>query len=278
VTSPIAGLSGLARTDQLDGYLDITNVANAAIALHSQGWHLVPTAPVGKAAYVCNGHFDTDVAGGNQTAVVQELLTAGWDVFLYLMPRDPLAHPTIFNYSSWECRAFAPFFDMPIRALNLATSLGMTHHTVIGLSGGGWTAAFWPAVDPRVVRSFAVCGTLPLYMRAGYAVGDAEQWWPHLYAHAGWLDLYVLAATGPGRELWIMYVGNDASFGPSQYDPNTCPDRLTGLTWAEAIADFVAETDAVATALGGRVQSLTVPTGGHSYTAEAIQQIMARLP
>jgi hypothetical protein len=92
---------------------------------------------------------------------------------------------------------------------------------MIGLSGGGWTTTVYAAIDPRVTRSHPVAGSLPFSLRGAApnvtsSVGDREQrrdTLPGFYGAAAYLDLYVMAATGPGRrQLQIL----------NRFDPCCC--------------------------------------------------------
>src|SRR5262249_54058794 len=77
---------------------------------------------------------------------------------------------------------------------------------MVGVSGGGWTTTVAAAIDPRILISVDVAGSLPLYLRprGGPCVkpgdaGDMEQYHPAFYAIADYLDLYVLGSAGRGR-------------------------------------------------------------------------------
>lgn len=93
-------------------------------------------------------------------------------------------------------------------ALNYAVAAYKpTSVQMIGLSGGGWTTTVYAAIDPRIIRSYPVAGSLPFYMRKASrqvtsSIGDWEQrrdTLPGFYGIAGYLDLYVMAAAVPSR-------------------------------------------------------------------------------
>jgi len=73
--------------------------------------------------------------------------------------------------------------------------------SMTGISGGGWTTTLAAAVDERIIASFPVAGTVPIYLRSGNSTdfGDWEQTVPELLRIANYLELYVLGASGHGR-------------------------------------------------------------------------------
>ena len=100
----------------------------------------------------------------------------------------------------------------------------LAHHSelhevdMIGLSGGGWTTTVYAAIDPRIVKSIPVAGTLPLYLRGDHYNHDLEQYVPELYRVAGYKDLYVRGAVGTGRlQLQILNRYDDCCFGEKQH-------------------------------------------------------------
>ena len=89
-----------------------------------------------------------------------------------------------------------------------------------GLSGGGWITTLYAAVDPSIRYSFPVAGTIPLYLRTGGSVGDKEQYLDEFYSIAGYQDLYLLGAYGPGRkQVQILNRRDDCCFGEAQHEP-----------------------------------------------------------
>ncbi len=68
-----------------------------------------------------------------------------------------------------------------------------------GYSGGGWSTLVYAACDPRIRRSYAVAGSLPVHFRVGGDFGDWENVDNGLMAVANYLELYLLASSGPHR-------------------------------------------------------------------------------
>jgi hypothetical protein len=93
------------------------------------------------------------------------------------------------------------FFVEPIAvALNHLASTA-DDIAMIGVSGGGWTTHLYAALDPRIRLSYAVAGSVPMFLRRGCHDRDIGDWEQDLPArlNVDYLDIYVLAASGPGR-------------------------------------------------------------------------------
>lgn len=78
---------------------------------------------------------------------------------------------------------------------------------MIGLSGGGWTTTVYPALDPRITRSYPTAGSLPFFLRSAPpkpspTTGDWEQRLdrhPVFYGISDFPDIYALASVGRHR-------------------------------------------------------------------------------
>ena len=74
-------------------------------------------------------------------------------------------------------------------------------YSIVGLSGGGWTAVVYSAIDDRISDSFSVAGSMPFYLRVSERdIGDYEQSNIDLYKITNYLELYVLSAYGDDRK------------------------------------------------------------------------------
>jgi hypothetical protein len=103
-----------------------------------------------------------------------------------------------------------------------------------GLSGGGWTTTLYAAIDPTILCSFPVAGSIPLYLRTGESIGDREQFEPSFYRIAGYPDLYILGAHGRGRkQVQILVRRDDCCFGEKQHDA-----KSSGMAYADAMRDY----------------------------------------
>ena len=113
-----------------------------------------------------------------------------------------------------EANNFNPmkiFLD-PIRInLNfIEMEYDFNRYSMIGLSGGGWTAVVYSAIDERISDSFSVAGSMPFYLRVDERdIGDYEQTNIDLYQNVNYLELYVLSAYGDGRKHIQIFNKND---------------------------------------------------------------------
>jgi hypothetical protein len=219
VPSPLATpLDGLARVDRLDITMDLGFVSHVYLFRPAEG-------PVGLAVFH-QGHSHTlDENGGLTT--IQFFLSRGFAVLASLMPlmgpnTGPAgSHDGIIAMASPDL-PYSPvkFFLEPV-AVALAyarADLGFEDVSMIGISGGGWTTTLYAAVDPTVRLSFPVAGSLPLYLRVGGDIGDAEQYVESIYAVAGYLDLYLLGAMEEGRtQVQILNVSDPCCFSGDRY-------------------------------------------------------------
>ncbi len=104
-----------------------------------------------------------------------------------------------------ESSNFSPikFFIEPIAvSLNyLDENYDFSSYNMVGISGGGWTATLYPAIDTRISQSYSVAGSVPIYLRSiPQNYGDYEQWLPALYQNANYLDLYIMNSYGEDRK------------------------------------------------------------------------------
>jgi hypothetical protein len=134
-----------------------------------------------------------------------------------------------------ETNQFTPikYFVHPI-----VTSLNYVdkhHHFdsyyMVGISGGGWTTAFYSALDTRISKNYPVAGTAPLYLRFNNLknMGDYEQMNLNVYKIVEYLDQYIMASYGKNREQLQIF---------NKFDP--CCFSGTGYTtYEQAIKDRV---------------------------------------
>ncbi|WP_320774767.1 hypothetical protein [Streptomyces sp. CRN 30] len=218
VTAPeLPAFTGVRRTDRL--------TVTLPYGLRSVSYLLLPRWPAahGRFALYHNGHGETPET---MLRTAQALLDAGYGVLLCAMPlyhwnpktlrspTDPDTTVTLENHNDlgpWETAAFSTlrFFLEP-----LAVAVNHVQRTyrppslqMIGLSGGGWATTVYPALDPRVTRSYPTAGSLPFFLRSAPpkpspTTGDWEQRLdrhPVFYGISDFPDLYALAAVGEHR-------------------------------------------------------------------------------
>ncbi|MGD9562647.1 MAG: hypothetical protein AB7F88_11130 [Pyrinomonadaceae bacterium] len=130
---------------------------------------------------------------------------------------------------------------------------------MVGFSGGAWTTVLYAAIDPRIKLSVQINGTLPLYLWGQYypdapppgeKIGDYEQ--RHvdgLYQIAGFPDLYVLGAFGPGRKQ-VQVVSRYDGCCFSQHLHDTYVAEAVGMSYDEAIKDYESRVRAALVSMG----------------------------
>lgn len=280
ITDPrFAATANLARIDRLDMELEFGFLARA--------YHFVPQRGNGRLAVYYEGHDGSfaDLAG----AMIAALLDAGYAVLAFDMPMRGMngwprelevpglgpvgfASGSHWNLALLERDDFPPvrlFFDPVLRGLNhLTRTAGPQQIIMLGISGGGWATTVYAALDPRIRRSYPVAGSLPFPLRRAHpgsgrytSDGDYEQRDPRLYRIAGYLDLYLLGATGQGRrQVQIL----------NKYDP-CCFFGDEATIYAPVLAEAVAGVGA-----GGAFRLIIDDThASHAISRHARQLILA---
>lgn len=98
------------------------------------------------------------------------------------------------------------FLDPALSSLNYALALrSYSNVMAVGISGGGWATTMLAAIDPRIQRSYAVAGSVPLAYRAFEPEGDWEQY----SVPVDYLDLYAMSVAEAGRRGYLFYNGKD---------------------------------------------------------------------
>ena len=189
--------------------------------------------------------------------IIQELLSKGYSVLAFSMPLSGMnSKPTIFLngfgktkleskgflfhnvFQYLEAEEFSTlrfFLDPIIASLNYAEkNFKYSKIYAIGPSGGGWTIMLASAVDQRIIKSYPIAGSYPLYLRAfgpNTDIGDYEQNIPAFYKIANELELYILGSYGKGRKQAQIY---------NKYDP-CCFGGEGVKTYSDPIKKFLAK-------------------------------------
>jgi len=195
------------------------------------------------------GH-DGDFVLGKKS--IQYFLDNGYSVLAFSMPLIGMnSQPVVFlpNFGHLklvthddlrflESERFSPikYFVEPIAvSLNhVDRNYNFKSYYMTGISGGGWTTAFYASIDPRIAKSYPVAGTAPMYLRFNNSnnVGDYEQMLPSLYDTANYLDQYIMASYGTGREQMQIFNKNDpccfSGTGFTTYE-DVIKERLSNL-------------------------------------------------
>jgi hypothetical protein len=253
VESPVGGLNNLLRVDRLFIPMDAWEYGLA--------YHFVPQRQNSELVVVHHGHacsFQDDTAfddgGYGMQRTINGLLTDGYSVLAVFMPHwNPIecgsvSHDTLFSNPEYQPSSGSPmqYFLEPVAvSLNYLKTrsaaddfpLYQDFH-MVGLSGGGWTATVYAAIDPTIRFSIPVAGTMPLSNRAGPSIGDIEQYLDDFYEIAGYPDLYVLGSYGQGRkQVWLLNRHDDCCFGERT---DLYQDPL-GRTWEQVVRDYEAD-------------------------------------
>jgi lysophospholipase L1-like esterase len=238
--------------------------------------HFLPVKPNGKLFVLQHGHGctfdDRNVEAGYGLAhAVDEALGEGYGVLIAFMPHmrpndcRTMPHGKVFDL---PVAAGSPlkFFLEPVAASLNALKPRYKEIHMAGLSGGGWTATLYAAVDPAIRTSYPVAGSIPLYLRAAGSVGDLEQYLEPFYRIAGYPDLYVLGAIGPGRkQVQILNRRDDCCFGESQHDAGK-----SGAPYEEAYRAYEREVRQALGALGEFRLVIDESAPRHMISAEAV--------
>jgi len=140
---------------------------------------------------------------GDTDGTTNWLNEMGLDVATMMMPfvdcniikDQPLSRHGWFQAFEEKNIPWVRFFLEPvIKTINFAKNhLGYERIVMAGLSGGGWTTTLAAAVDPRIVLSMPIAGSIPCDFR--HTSWDFEQYCDDRWANIGnYTALYVLAA------------------------------------------------------------------------------------
>ena len=167
-----------------------------------------------------------DFINGKKT--IQYFLEKNYTVLAFSMPLTGLNNQPVINdpnfgiikfdihekFKFLDSDDFSPisYFVEPIWvSLNyLDKNYDFESYDFIGLSGGGWTAVIYGAIDDRISKTFSVAGSAPFYLRTNENFGDYEQNVINLYRIANYLELYTMDSHGENRELVQIF---------NKYDP-----------------------------------------------------------
>jgi hypothetical protein len=204
VTSPVAGLTSLDTCEK---------IAMVAYTAEPRVW--TPTSPNGDLFLLYQGH-DWSYNQGNYEDVLQQLLTAGYTVVGFVMPGgDTVTSGTTIDHN-FDDPGLDEFVGPVVIAINTLQG-DFTNIYMSGISGGGWATHLAAAVDTRIDKSYAIAGSLPLYMTLlGAGQRDHEQLLPGITA--SYQDLYLLGACPSRRHKQILYDDDNCCFSQADYE------------------------------------------------------------
>ena len=165
----------------------------------------------------------------NGKSTINYFLKNGYSVMAFSMPLVGMNNQPIINIENigsikffeheqlrfLDSENFSPlnYFFTPINfSLNyLDLNYNFKNYHMVGISGGGWTTTIYPALDTRISKSFAVSGSLPLFLRINSQdIGDYEQIHYELYQISNYLELYIMNSYGQDRGFYQIF---------NKYDP-----------------------------------------------------------
>lgn len=207
---------------------EIYEVSGAFDSIHQWRWRAALVRSGGRKLLIIHrGHGSNPFDGG----MVEAALKQGYDVAAFVMPMVSWNYFDNVEVKTWDGLGvisgnhpghgalemvdtgdhhFSGFLVSPVLAALDELSARWKYDSVsmIGLSGGGWTAVLAAAVDQRISATVSVAGTLPFFARQHPKdVGDAEQFDHALYRRFPWTKLYQMASRG-GR-LTLMFNKQD---------------------------------------------------------------------
>jgi hypothetical protein len=291
--SPVPGLADLERVDTL--------IVDMEAGVKSYAHHFIPRVRNDRLVILHAGHFskfnDSDIPADVEYGTrrtIEALLGDGYSVLAVYMPRNVEfdttitvsedggydAHNELFLNDKYRPAKGNPikYFLEPITAyLNyLSTRASIDafpaykDFSMVGISGGGWTATVYPAIDTRIKLSISVAGSMPLYLRSSWVAGDAEQTIPEFYSIAGYPELYVMASAGADRkQVQILNRSDWCCFSEIHHDP----ERAGGLSFDEAVREYESNVREALISVGNTdLFSVEIDEAapGHNITWDAI--------
>jgi hypothetical protein len=211
--------------------------------------------PNGRVVILNMGHQGTTnwplfASGYNTVPMMTALLNVGFSIYAMNMPAGGqccIAHPALFT--SYGNAAMQYFLEPAIQAMNYwDANSTFSRYDFVGLSGGAWTGTVLQALDTRVKTTILDAGSLPgtqfccwdqpisnLPNQGDATKGGGEQNWAPFYSIAGYVDLYLMGASGPGRsQLQILNVNDNCCFGSLQWNGYYAAAN-DGRTWYQQV-------------------------------------------
>jgi hypothetical protein len=202
-------ISSLSKIDKLSIVMEF--------GIESHVYHFIPKTPNNKVVLYHQGHEGDFYESKVQ---IRRFLDTGYSVVAFSMPLLGLNNqPTVqlprvgkLKLTSHDQMKFllpknghpVKYFLEPVSiVLNyLEKNFDYLSVSMVGISGGGWTTTLAAAIDTRIEKSFPVAGSYPIYLRSNSQRdwGDYEQTVPEIYRTVNYLELYILASSGPNRK------------------------------------------------------------------------------
>jgi hypothetical protein len=146
-----------------------------------------------------------------------------------LMGNIKIENHKILNYFQNPYPSYFSPISGSINYVKEAYNIQIFH--IMGISGGGWVAQLYAAMDTTILRSYSIAGSVPIEYRffSPYDWGDAEQHDHRIFAHVSYPEIYVLGSNGKHRsQVHIL----------NQYDP-CCFKAEAGKYYKKAICEKI---------------------------------------
>ena len=216
-----------------------------------------------------NGHGQYLHDGESQ---IRFLIDQGYTVLVFSMPLYGInnqpdlllddkqikinTHDDFYLLESDKFSPISYFLEPIIVSLNFVDkNFNFEDYHMMGISGGGWTAVLYPAIDPRISHSYSVAGSIPIELKTHVRdTGDYEQTLPELYEIANYYDLYVLASLGEKRKLVQIF---------NEGDPCCFDSKKLDLNYEEKIRNRLVN-------FNGEFEIVTTPNNIHSISGTTV--------
>jgi pimeloyl-ACP methyl ester carboxylesterase len=224
--------------------------------------------------------IDLDPTDTAQASIPLRMLALGWDVLIWELPNYGLqpaqtvvADGVTYNevkYGQHFPKALGAnpntaqntpsvtrlYTDAPIRAINqYIASTGITPSALVGISGGGAMASYIAALEPRIpIVHILQGGNIDsLYDYKEWETNSAADIMVATLGYAGgygaYKDMLAVAATHPGRDMWIHAATAD-EFNGNQRD--------AWIAWCQAVSAWLSASGGI-----GRLNFHEKATGTH---------------
>lgn len=122
------------------------------------------------------------------------------------------------------------FFPLQLYLNPIAISLNFIEdqydyqaYHLIGITEGGWEATIYPALDPRIKKSYAFYPPYPIFIKTNSgskALGNYEQLHPGIFEFINYPTIYVMASSGEQRShMQIIDNFDFDAFSEASYAP-----------------------------------------------------------
>lgn len=160
------------------------------------------------------GHGGDFVIGKN---TIEFFLDKGYTVLAFSMPLYGMNNQPIIDLPNFgkiklevhnqfhlldnnEFTSIKYFMEQILVSLNyIEKEYDFDSYSMVGVSGGGWSAIIYSAIDDRIDNNFSVTGMYPEYLQQLYHPADYERINSQLYQKVSALEFFVMSGYGENR-------------------------------------------------------------------------------